>query len=207
MSSLLRTTVRAARPAARAFSTSARRDIAKITIVGNLADTPELIATSTGREILRYAVASNSGSRDNRTTSWFRVTSFEPEGPRRDFLCTLPKGSLVYVEGDASINTYEDAEGKTRSSLNVVQRTCPSAFLSASVLRQNYLRRILTQSFPMCRQHRAPQATPVKRDSRGCVWFCLDRVRRCMKTQGPKDGSWLCWRKSPLYAAAIFQAT
>ncbi len=126
MTSLLRTTARAVRPAARAFSTSARRDIAKITIVGNLADTPELVATSTGREILRCAVASNSGSRDNRTTSWFRVTSFEPEGPRRDFLRTLPKGSLVFVEGDASISTYEDAEGKTRSSLNVVQRTfCP----------------------------------------------------------------------------------
>lgn len=31
--------------------------------------------------------------------------------------------SLVFVEGDASMSTYQDAEGKTRSSLNVVQRT------------------------------------------------------------------------------------
>ncbi|KAK2026509.1 single-strand binding protein family [Colletotrichum somersetense] len=108
---------------ARAFSTSPSHNVARITIVGNLADTPELQATSTGREIVRYSVASNSGPRDNRQTSWFRVTSFEPEGPRRDFLQSLPKGSLVFVEGEASMSTYQDAEGKNRSSLNVVQRS------------------------------------------------------------------------------------
>lgn len=31
--------------------------------------------------------------------------------------------SLVYVEGDASLNTYQDGEGNTRSALNIVQRT------------------------------------------------------------------------------------
>ncbi|KAH7038216.1 uncharacterized protein B0I36DRAFT_216483, partial [Microdochium trichocladiopsis] len=108
--------------AARAFSTTARRDIAKITIVGNLAATPELKATSTGRELIEYAVASNSGPRDNRTTSWFRVVSFAPEGPQRDFITSLPKGATVYVEGDASMNTYTDAEGKNRSSLRIIQK-------------------------------------------------------------------------------------
>ncbi|KAF9871635.1 ssDNA binding protein [Colletotrichum karsti] len=107
---------------ARAFSTSPAHNLARINIIGNLADTPELQATSTGREIIKYAVASNSGPRDNRHTSWFRVTSFAPEGPSRDFLQSLPKGTLVYVEGDASMSTYQDSEGKTRSSLNVVQR-------------------------------------------------------------------------------------
>lgn len=77
--------------AARAFSTTTPRPLAKITIIGNLADTPEVHSTSTGREVLRYAVASNSGPRDNRKTSWFRVTSFA-EGPQRDYLMNLPKG-------------------------------------------------------------------------------------------------------------------
>jgi len=99
MSSFLRTATRAAavRPAlaARAFSSTPARSFARITIVGHLADTPELVATSTGREIIKYAVASNSGPRDNRTTSWFRVTSFEPEGPRRDFLQSVPKGCVI----------------------------------------------------------------------------------------------------------------
>lgn len=30
--------------------------------------------------------------------------------------------ATVYIEGDASMNTYEDAEGKTRSSLSIIQR-------------------------------------------------------------------------------------
>jgi hypothetical protein len=96
MSSFLRTASRSvARPAVRAFSATAARPVARITIVGNLADTPELQATSTGHEIVRYAVASNSGPRDNRHTSWFRVTSFEGEGPRRDYLQSLPKGCVL----------------------------------------------------------------------------------------------------------------
>jgi hypothetical protein len=78
--------------AARAFSTTAPRPVARITIVGNLAATPEVKATASGRDVVEYAVASNSGSRENRTTSWFRVAAFEAEGPRRDYLTSLPKG-------------------------------------------------------------------------------------------------------------------
>ncbi|KAI8624386.1 nucleic acid-binding protein [Xylariaceae sp. FL1651] len=108
--------------ASRAFSASARRDIAKITLVGNLAATPELKATSTGREVIEYAVASSDGPRDNRHTSWFKVATFAEDGPRRDYLTSLPKGSTVFVEGDAVMNTYTDADGKTRSSLSIYQR-------------------------------------------------------------------------------------
>jgi single stranded DNA-binding protein len=121
MSALFRRAVATSSPsAARAFSTSSPRALAKMTIVGNLADTPEVHVTGTGREIVKYAVASNSGPRDNRTTSWFRVTSF-PEGPRKDFLLSLAKGSMVYVEGDVSISNYQDAEGQPRQSLNIIQ--------------------------------------------------------------------------------------
>ncbi|KAL2134215.1 hypothetical protein VTI74DRAFT_720 [Chaetomium olivicolor] len=123
MSALLRTASRTvARPAARTFSSTASRPIARITIVGNLADTPELRASSTGREYLRYSVASNTGSGENRKTSWFNVSCFEPEGRRREFFQSLPKGTLVMVEGDASMSAYVDAEGKTRQGLNITQR-------------------------------------------------------------------------------------
>lgn len=88
---------RAVRTSARPFSTSAgRSSFAKMTIVGRLADTPELQATSTGQEILKYAVGTNSGPRDNQKTSWFRVTSFLPEGPQRDFIASLDKGYVGF---------------------------------------------------------------------------------------------------------------
>lgn len=96
MSFLARRAVAATPRAARAFSTTPSRPLAKITIVGNLVQTPELQATSTGREVLKYAVASNTGRGENTRTSYFRVSSFEAEGPRRDYFQTLPKGSVAY---------------------------------------------------------------------------------------------------------------
>ncbi|GAB1320591.1 Mitochondrial Translation Optimization [Madurella fahalii] len=125
MSAFLRTASRAiSRPAAsRTFSSTASRPVARITIVGNLADTPELRASSTGREYLRYSVASNTGSGENRKTSWFNVSCFAAEGNSRDFYQSLPKGTLVMVEGDASMSSYIDAEGKPRQALNITQRT------------------------------------------------------------------------------------
>ncbi|TGJ82916.1 hypothetical protein E0Z10_g5846 [Xylaria hypoxylon] len=109
--------------ASRAFSASARRDIAKITLIGNLAATPEVRATSSGKELVEYAVASSDGPRDNRHTSWFRVATFVEEGPRRDYLTSLPKGTTVFVEGDASMHSYVDAEGKNRSSMRIYQKS------------------------------------------------------------------------------------
>ncbi|KAI1094419.1 nucleic acid-binding protein [Rostrohypoxylon terebratum] len=123
MSFLARRFTAATPSLARSFSASARRDIAKITLVGNLAASPELRATSSGLEIIEYSVASNSGPKENRKTSWFRVAVVAEEGPRRDFLTSLPKGSTVYVEGDAVMNSYNDAEGKPRTSLSIYQKT------------------------------------------------------------------------------------
>ncbi|KAK0673818.1 hypothetical protein QBC41DRAFT_310653 [Cercophora samala] len=125
MSAFLRSVSRAAaRPqvAARAFSSTAQRPYAKITIVGNLADTPELRASSNGKEYLRYSVASNSGSGDNKKTSWFNVTAFPSNTNTRDYYLSLEKGAMVLVEGQASIDIYEDAEGKPVRTLGVVQR-------------------------------------------------------------------------------------
>jgi len=68
-----------------------------MTIIGRLADTPTIEATSTGQEILKYAVGTSSGPRDNQKTSWFRVVSFLPEGPQRDFISSLDKGYVTYI--------------------------------------------------------------------------------------------------------------
>lgn len=45
--------------------------------------------------------------------------------------------SLVYVEGDASMGTYQDAEGKNRSSLNIIQRMFPKNDLPCRLLRDS----------------------------------------------------------------------
>ena len=35
--------------------------------------------------------------------------------------------TLVYVDGEASMGAYEDAEGKIKRPLNIVQRTHPES--------------------------------------------------------------------------------
>ncbi|ELR09518.1 ssDNA-binding protein, mitochondrial [Pseudogymnoascus destructans] len=107
----------------RAFSTTPARPLAKLQLIGHLAGAPELTATSTGSEIVKYSLATSSGPRDNRQTSWWNVAAFIEAGARRDFLLALDKGTLVYVEGDARMDQYTDAEGKERRALNVVHRS------------------------------------------------------------------------------------
>ncbi|KAI5284686.1 hypothetical protein KEM52_002789 [Ascosphaera acerosa] len=113
--------VSSAGAAARGFGTTAARPYARCQLIGNLGSDPELIATSTGREIVRYTLAVNSGRSADSKVSWFRISSFA-EGPQRDFLLGLTKGSKVFVEADLSSRSFEDAEGKKSSAVNLVQR-------------------------------------------------------------------------------------
>ncbi|PGH18278.1 hypothetical protein AJ79_00617 [Helicocarpus griseus UAMH5409] len=107
---------------ARNFSTTRANALARMSLIGNLGSQPELRATSSGRELVTYSLASNSGPRDNEQTSWWRITSFVPEGPSRDHLLNLPKGTMLYVEGDCTMRSYEDAEGKKNTALSITQR-------------------------------------------------------------------------------------
>ncbi|KAK0722706.1 hypothetical protein B0T26DRAFT_703633 [Lasiosphaeria miniovina] len=128
MSALFRTSSRAvaaARPMARAFSSTPARPVAHINVVGRLAAQPELRPTSTGKEIVRYTLASSnppSRGSDERTTSWFNVTCFEQEGPRRDYILSLPKGTQLFVSGEAVVDKYEDSEGKKHTAFKILHR-------------------------------------------------------------------------------------
>jgi hypothetical protein len=80
----------------RAFSTTPRAQLAKMQIIGRLAAEPELVHTSTGRDLVRYALGVTSGPRDNQTVSWYRITSFPDEGKQKDYILSLPKGCAYF---------------------------------------------------------------------------------------------------------------
>lgn len=101
-SALFRRAANVTATTARSFSTTSPRSVARISIIGNLVDTPELQTTSSGRTLVRYAVASNSGPKDNRQVSFFRVASFA-DGGRRDYLLSLAKG---YVSDPGGFSVY-----------------------------------------------------------------------------------------------------
>ena len=68
-----------------------------MTIVGRLSDAPELVPTSSGQDIVKYALGTSYGPKENRQTSWWNVVSFMPEGPRRDLLMGLGKGYVGFL--------------------------------------------------------------------------------------------------------------
>lgn len=45
-----------------------------------------------------------------------------PEGAQRDLLTGLGTGSLIYVEGDCSMNKFQTKDGTPSSALSIVQR-------------------------------------------------------------------------------------
>ncbi|KAI9714922.1 MAG: hypothetical protein M1820_000211 [Bogoriella megaspora] len=111
----------------RTFATSSpfrNSSFAKMTLIGRLAAEPEIVPTSTGRELIRYAIGTTSGAKENQKTNWFKVTSFDENPGRREYLLGLSKGSLVYVEADARLNSFQvDGEERPRSTLELVQRS------------------------------------------------------------------------------------
>ncbi|OJJ48262.1 hypothetical protein ASPZODRAFT_130225 [Penicilliopsis zonata CBS 506.65] len=121
----LRPVLRSSAPAlsARAFSASASQAMARMILTGRLATEPEAIPSSTGVNVIKYTIASTHGRSDNRFTSYFRVTSFLENGPQKDFVLSLSKGTLVCIDADVSLKPWEDAEGRRHSSLNIIQKT------------------------------------------------------------------------------------
>nr|GAT53830.1 single-stranded DNA-binding protein [Mycena chlorophos] len=92
----------AARPAFRAFSTSARaNDLAKLTLIGTLGRAPELKMTKNEKEYVSYSVATSTSAglvdgEPTFNTTWHRIHSFMPGA--NTHLQTLKPGSKVYVE-------------------------------------------------------------------------------------------------------------
>ncbi|KAF2676714.1 ssDNA binding protein-like protein [Lentithecium fluviatile CBS 122367] len=115
-------TLRTAVPSAtRAFSTTRPAALARMSIVGRLGVAPEEVSISGDRTLVRYVIGSNYGKGDDKKTSWFRVASFA-QGPAKDYLMSVPKGSLLYIDADARMETYTDNEGNKRSNLSLIAR-------------------------------------------------------------------------------------
>jgi single-strand DNA-binding protein len=97
----------------------------KIILIGNLGSDPEVRFADSGTEVATFSVATNeawqdkSGQKQERT-EWHRVVTFGPLAK----LCGeyLSKGRQVYLEGQVRYNKWEDDQGTSRTSTDVVAR-------------------------------------------------------------------------------------
>ena len=95
-----------------------RRKMNSINIIGRLTRDPEVKKTEDGRTICTFSVAVDDIFSKDERTDFFRIAVFGPQGD----LCEkfLRKGFLAGVTGRLRNESYVDAEGKTRYSLNII---------------------------------------------------------------------------------------
>lgn len=94
----------------------------KVIIVGNLGQDPELRYTQSGTAVANINVATNerrkTGDEWKEHTEWHRVVVWGKTAENCEKY--LAKGSKIAVEGRIQTNEWEDKEGATRRTTEIV---------------------------------------------------------------------------------------
>lgn len=101
------------------------RGVNKVILIGNLGRDPEIRYTTGGQAVANFTVATTesyktkSGERQE-ATEWHRVVAW---GKLAE-ICGeyLNKGKMVYIEGTLRTRSWEDKEGKTRWTTEIMAR-------------------------------------------------------------------------------------
>lgn len=93
----------------------------KLFLIGNLVADPAQVTTSNNKTFTKFRIAVNrrfSGANGEKVTDFFQITAFGKIGENCQKY--LAKGRKVALIGELQARTYEDSEGLTRMSLDVV---------------------------------------------------------------------------------------
>ncbi len=103
-----------------------RNSLNKAMIIGHVGADPEMRYTNNNTPVTNLSVATNTTSQDQQgnrqdQTEWHRVNLF---GRLAEVAQNyLKKGSMVYVEGRLQTRQYEDRDGNTRYSTEILANT------------------------------------------------------------------------------------
>jgi len=97
----------------------------KVILIGNLGADPEMRYTQSGMAVANFRIATSDRFKDREgewqeRTEWHRIVFFG----RTAEVCGeyLSKGKQVYVEGRLQTRSWEDKDGQTRYTTEVVGR-------------------------------------------------------------------------------------
>lgn len=95
----------------------------KVTLVGNLGRDPDLRRLENGTPVARVSVATTESYKDrdgqwHEQVEWHDIVLWRQMAERAEQ--QLRKGMMVYVEGKLSHKTWQDKEGTTRKTTEVV---------------------------------------------------------------------------------------
>ena len=95
-------------------------DVNHCTFIGRLGKKPEQKAMPSGETVVNFSLACGWKSKNGEGTEWVNCTAF---GKLADVICQyLDKGSRIYVAGKMRTRRWEDKEGNTRYSTEIVVR-------------------------------------------------------------------------------------
>ena len=105
------------------------RSVNKVQLIGNLGRDPEVRSTANGTRVATLSVATsrrwNSASGEaQEKTEWHRVVLWNNRGSGLADVAEryLKKGDRVFIEGRIEYRTWEDREGNTRYSTEIIGR-------------------------------------------------------------------------------------
>lgn len=97
----------------------------KVMLIGHLGADPDIRATQDGRKIANFTMATSENWKDKNTgdrherTEWHRVVVFN-DGLVGVIEKYLRKGSKIYIEGMLQTRKWEDKDGITRYTTEIV---------------------------------------------------------------------------------------
>ena len=99
------------------------RGLNKVMLIGNLGNDPEVRSTAKGDSVANFSLATNETFKNAKgekveKTQWHRIVAWR--GLAEIAGKYLTKGSKVYVEGQLEYGNYEDKEGITRYTSEIV---------------------------------------------------------------------------------------
>jgi single-strand DNA-binding protein len=106
------------------------RSLNKVTLIGNLGAEPEIRSTANGGRVATLSLATgrkwkNASGEQQEKTEWHRVVLWDnAKGAKLASLAEsyMKKGDKVYVEGQIEYRQWQDKEGQTRYTTEIVGR-------------------------------------------------------------------------------------
>lgn len=93
----------------------------KVILIGNLTKDPELKETQSGISVCRFSIAVNrkfQNADGERETDFFNITAWR--GTAETIARYCKKGNKLLVEGSIQLRKYEDEEGISRTSIDII---------------------------------------------------------------------------------------
>ena len=105
------------------------RSLNKITLIGNLGADPEVRSIANGGRVANLSLATSrqwkgaSGDKQEKT-EWHRVVLWNNKGSNLADIAEryCKKGDKVYVEGSIEYRSWQDKEGQTRYTTEIIAR-------------------------------------------------------------------------------------